>query len=286
VKIAVGTAIDSTQAGLASDHIDTAPQIEVLPLPAFNDNYLWLIHNGRDAVVVDPGDALVVERALAALNLKLAAILVTHHHADHIGGVVALKAQFDIPVYGPRAEAGKIEGLTHLLDDTDRVSIDALNLHFDVLAVPGHTLGHVAYYSARQDWLFCGDTLFAVGCGRLFEGTPAQMYASLQKLAQLPPQTHVFCAHEYTLSNLAFAHAVEPGNSAIAAEIERVKDLRAQRQPSVPSTISRERAINPFLRCDQTETARSTCEHAQKDFGDPVAVFAELRRRKDNFRTS
>lgn len=263
-----------------------AAAVEVLPLAAFKDNYLWLLHNGRDAAIVDPGDAKVVKRALAVRKLKLAAILVTHHHPDHTGGVMALKSQFDIPVYGPRAEAGQIEGLTHLLDDADRISIEVLNLQFDVLAVPGHTLGHIAYYSARQGWLFCGDTLFASGCGRLFEGTPAQMYISLQKLAQLPPQTSVFCAHEYTLSNLAFARAVEPGNEAIADEIVRVESLRARLQPSLPSTISRERAVNPFLRCDAFEAARKACEHAQKDLPDPAAVFAELRRWKDDFRVS
>jgi hydroxyacylglutathione hydrolase len=285
-KFAAGTSADDTHSGFATNEIEKASALEVLPLAAFNDNYLWLIHNGRESLIVDPGDAVVVERALAARNLKLAAILVTHHHPDHIGGVMVLKSQFDIPVYGPRAEAAKIEGLTHLLEDADCVSIEALDLQFDVLAVPGHTLGHIAYYAARQGWLFCGDTLFASGCGRLFEGTPAQMQVSLQKLAQLPPQTGVFCAHEYTLSNLAFARAVEPGNAAIAAEIERVKSLRAQLQPSVPSTIARERSLNPFLRCGEVEIAKAAGEHARKDLRDPIAVFAELRSWKDDFRAS
>ncbi|MDB5985761.1 MAG: gloB [Nevskia sp.] len=264
--------------------VDTKYALEVVPLPAFNDNYLWLLHNGRDALVVDPGDAAVVERGLNERGLRLVAILVTHHHADHVGGVLALKAKYAVPVYGPRAEAQRIAGLSQLLDEPDAIVIDALGLRLSVLAVPGHTLGHIAYYSAEHGWLFCGDTLFAGGCGRLFEGTPAQMYASLQKFALLPPQTQVFCAHEYTLSNLAFARAVEPGNVAIRDEIERVKGLRAAQQPSVPSTIQREHAVNPFLRCGETEAVQQARAHTRHSLPDEVAVFAELRRWKDGFR--
>ena len=260
--------------------------VKVEPLPAFTDNYFWLLHNGRDAAVVDPGDAAVVMAALAERNLRLAAILITHHHPDHIGGLAGLRAAFEVPVFGPRAEAHRIAGLSHLLDEPERVRLDALDLELEVLTVPGHTLGHIAYYVPRQGWLFCGDTLFAAGCGRLFEGTPAQMHASLQKLARLPPGTLVFCAHEYTLANLSFARAVEPANAAVAAEIERVRGLRAAQQPSLPSNIARERAVNPFLRCATAEATAGAVGHAGRELADPVAVFAELRSWKDGFRAN
>jgi hydroxyacylglutathione hydrolase len=258
--------------------------ITVTPQPAFNDNYLWLLHCNGQAAVVDPGDGEVVLRALRERQLRLAAILVTHHHADHVGGLPALLRAWDVPVYGPRAEAGKIPGLTHLLDDGDRVALAELDLAFDVLAVPGHTLGHIAYHEAAEKLLFCGDTLFVGGCGRLFEGTPQQMYGSLQRLSALPGDTAVYCAHEYSLSNLDFARNAEPGNSVIAAEIEHVRDLRAQ-QPSVPSTLNRELAFNPFLRCNSPMLVKSVSTHAGQPLNDAVEVFGALRRWKDNYKS-
>lgn len=260
--------------------------ITVTPLPAFSDNYLWLLHHNGHAAVVDPGDGEVVLAALRERGLRLSAILITHHHPDHIGGLPALRRVWDVPVYGPQAEAGKIAGLTDLLDDGDRVVLPGLEVLFEVLAVPGHTLGHIAYYAAREKLLFCGDTLFAGGCGRLFEGTPQQMHASLQRLSALPQDTAMYCAHEYTLSNLDFARSAEPGNSALAAEIERVQELRARRQPSVPSTLQRERAFNPFLRCDMPALANSASAYAGKPLHDAVEVFAVLRSWKDSYKST
>jgi hydroxyacylglutathione hydrolase len=259
--------------------------ITVTTLPAFSDNYLWLLERERQAAVVDPGDGKVVLEALRRRGLELAVILITHHHPDHIGGLALLKEAYPgVPVYGPRAEAEKIKGLTRLLDDGDRVELAALAASFEVLAVPGHTLGHIAYHEPAQRLLFCGDTLFAAGCGRLFEGSPQQMHASLSRLAALPGDTAVYCAHEYTLSNLAFARAAEPDSAVLAAETARVQALRAAGRPSVPSTIARERAVNPFLRCADPILAASAAAHAGRELGDPVEVFAVLRGWKDVYR--
>jgi hydroxyacylglutathione hydrolase len=263
-------------------------RMDVTPLPAFSDNYLWLLqHQGR-AAVVDPGDGEVVLGALRERRLQLHAILITHHHPDHIGGLARLLEQWSVPVYGPRAESGKIAGLSELLDDGARLRV--LDEEFEVLAVPGHTLGHIAYFSKgdanRPPRLFCGDTLFSGGCGRLFEGTPEQMYASLTRLKALPPLTEVYCAHEYTLSNLAFAQAAEPDNPALQQAIARVRALRARKLPSVPSTVGAELAFNPFLRCEEPGLAASAARQGGIDARDPVAVFAALRRWKDGFRTA
>jgi hydroxyacylglutathione hydrolase len=256
--------------------------LKVRPLRAFHDNYIWLIHGPEDArrvAVVDPGDAAPVELALDERGLELAAILITHHHGDHTGGIRALLDRFDAPVYGPAAES--IPGRTHALRDGDAVRLASLGLNFEVIEVPGHTAGHIAYYGHGA--LFCGDTLFSGGCGRLFEGTPAQMTASLDRLASLPDATRVYCAHEYTLANLRFAATVEPDNRALADYASQARAMRAEDRPTLPSTVGRERAVNPFLRCDSPAVVRAAQTHSGRPLADRVEVFATVRAWKDSF---
>ena len=258
--------------------------MNLLPLPAFTDNYIWMLHDGREAIVVDPGDAAPVVQALQRLGVQLRAILVTHHHADHVGGVDALREATGAVVYGPARE--RIPEPCVRLTQGDTLS--ALGLHFDVLDVPGHTAGHIAYYCPAMDGaplLFCGDTLFSGGCGRLFEGTPAQMLDSLDQLAALPDSTRVCCTHEYTLSNLQFARTVEPGNAKLLNYSSQCEALRANDQPTLPSYIALERDINPFLRVRHTAVAQAAHDHdAQVNQADAVAVLAALRQWKNEFR--
>lgn len=256
--------------------------LNVLAVPAFQDNYLWLIHDGTHAAVVDPGDSAPVLAALAAHRLSLVAILLTHHHADHVGGVPELLRHFPVPVFGPRNES--IAGITRHVGEGDEVILPELPLRLEVLDVPGHTLDHIAYFSPDREWLFCGDTLFAGGCGRLFEGTPAQMLDSLAKLAALPGSTQVYCAHEYTLSNLRFAQAVEPGNAELAARIPAEQSKRDQGVPTLPSTIALEKATNPFLRHTEHDILSRLADNGFIDTKEPVAAFAALRQWKNTFR--
>ncbi|PLC04343.1 hydroxyacylglutathione hydrolase [Variovorax sp. RO1] len=257
----------------------------LVPLPAFADNYLWMLHDGHHAIVVDPGDAQPVFDALAHHKLQLAAILVTHHHADHTGGVAALHAATGAKVWGPARERIP-EPYTPLVQGD---VAQALGLRFEVIDVPGHTAGHIAYFlpasAAQAPVLFCGDTLFSGGCGRLFEGTPAQMLASLDALAALPGDTRVCCAHEYTLANLKFARAVEPGNDELTHYNAHCESLRAQGQPTLPSQLAIERRINPFLRSREATVFRAVRAHAELSADAAEAeVFAALRQWKNDFR--
>ena len=255
-----------------------AAGFDVVAIPAFRDNYLWLLHRAGQAVVVDPGDAAPVEAALARSGLALAAILITHHHADHQGGVAALVAHWRPAVYGPAAES--ITALTHPLRGGELLRFDALEAEFEVLAVPGHTLGHLAYRSGHR--LFCGDTLFGAGCGRLFEGTPAQMAASLATISALPDDTEIYCAHEYTEMNLRFAQTVEPDNKAIHERVAVSRTLRAQGLPTVPSTLALEKATNPFLRCREVAVVEAAVVRGARA-DDQVGVFAAIRAWRNEF---
>lgn len=261
--------------------------MNLLPLPAFSDNYIWMMHDdARNAIVVDPGDADAVFDVLRDKGLSLKAILVTHHHGDHVGGVQDLHAGTGALVYGPAREPMP-EPITRLTQG-DVVRISEPRLEFQVIDVPGHTSGHIAFFCPDLNGkpvLFCGDTLFSGGCGRLFEGTPAQMQQSLDALAALPGDTRVCCAHEYTLSNLKFARAVEPGNAELVQYQKDCVALRDADQPTLPSTIARERAVNPFLRTREplvAEAARSFDTGVNPS--DAVSVLAALREWKNNFR--
>jgi hydroxyacylglutathione hydrolase len=258
-----------------------AEDLKITPVPAFNDNYLWLLARGQQAAVVDPGDAAPVLQALDDRKLTLAAILVTHHHADHAGGVVELKERHGSTVFGPAGE--KIAGVDHRLVTGDHV--DVLGTGFSVIDVPGHTAGHIAYYApdAEPPLLFCGDTLFACGCGRLFEGTPQQMLASLDSLAALPSATRVYCAHEYTLANIRFALAVEPGNAELQRRQTEAHELRQRGEPTLPSTMGLELATNPFLRCDEPAVRAAVARRSPGTKAARVATFAALREWKNGY---
>jgi len=253
--------------------------MQIHTVPAFQDNYLWVLSEGSRAAVVDPGDAAPIQRFLSEHGLELCAILATHHHADHIGGVPALVKHWRCPVFGPAHDG--ISGLDRTLVEADRVEVPGIGVEFSVLDVPGHTAGHIAYVG--PDVAFVGDTLFACGCGRLFEGTAAQMTQSLDKLASLPEATRAYCAHEYTLSNIRFAQAVEPGNARLAQRKERESKRRERGEPTVPTTIGEERATNPFLRCTEAEVIASAERHAGRKLATTVEVFSEIREWKNNF---
>lgn len=253
-------------------------------LPAFNDNYLWLIDDGCRAITVDPGDAEVVKNALIERGLQLDYILTTHHHGDHTGGVSELQEAFDAKVIGP--DSPNIPQVTQVVDDGEMIEL--MGITFTVIAVPGHTLDHIAYFAATpnplgQPILFCGDTLFAGGCGRVFEGSYAQMRHSLEKLKALPQDTRIHCAHEYTQANLNFAKVVEPDNLALAQRVKTVSQQRASNIPTVPSLLADELATNPFLRYDKTAVIAAASKRLNKKNVIGDEVFAAIREWKDNF---
>ncbi len=255
--------------------------LEIKPVAAFRDNYIWLLINpgSRRVAIVDPGDAGPVLAALQASRLQPCAILLTHHHPDHVGGVAGLLEQFTVPVYGPAAES--IPTVSNGLQDGDQIHIEELAADFRILSIPGHTRGHIAYHG--QGMLFCGDTLFMAGCGRLFEGTAQQMLASLDRLCELPDSTLVYCGHEYTLANLRFAATVEPENADIQARNQASMARRAHGEPTVPATLALEKLTNPFLRARVPTVQAAAAKHAGRDLREPVSVFAEIRAWKDNF---
>lgn len=258
--------------------------LKIVPIPALTgtyDNYIWMLHDNEYAIVVDPGDATPVLAYLKAHHLKLCAILITHRHNDHIAGIPKLAEVYNSRVYGPRSDM--IPGITHCVDEGNVVAIDELDLRFDVLNVPGHLPEHLAYVG--NGMLFCGDVLFGCGCGKMFIGTPEEFHRSLQRFAVLPDDTKVYCAHEYTESNIRFALLCEPGNTQLQ---QRQRDAHAQRLqdlPTLPSTIALEKATNPFMRCGEAEIIANIARHFELESppGDEVAVFAALRAWRDHF---
>lgn len=253
--------------------------LTITQLPVLSDNYIYLIHNEetKEAAVIDPAKAESVLDFLEQNKLELRYILNTHHHWDHVGGNLELQSQTDCQIIGYKNDVKRIPGINQYVDDEHHINI--LGSNAEVFFVPGHTLGHIAYYFPQENALFCGDTIFMMGCGRLFEGSPKQMHASLTKLAALPDNTQLYCAHEYTLNNAEFALTIEPDNQALQQRYKEIQKLREHNTPTVPGDLATERATNPFLRTNSPEIRRNLdMEHAND-----VEVFAEIRRRKDNF---
>lgn len=253
--------------------------LEIRQIPVLSDNFIYLVREPQTGAVavVDPAEAAPVLAEANKLGWKITHILNTHHHPDHVGGNLEIKAATGCTIVGPAHDPDRIPGMDIQVKDGDFFSLG--NAEAEVFFVPGHTRGHIAFWFKDSDALFCGDTMFSIGCGRLFEGTPAQMWTSLKRLRELPDATRIYCAHEYTESNIRFAVSIEPDNAALRTRESEVKALRAAGKPSVPSLLGEERAANPFLRADAPELAAAVGLAG----GDPVDVFAEVRRRKDVF---
>ena len=250
--------------------------MHVVAIPAFNDNYIWLVCVGNCAVAIDPGCAAPLLSYIKRYQIYLEAILITHHHHDHVGGLTELTTHLTCPVYGPPG----IVGVNRVVADGDRLNLSSLPLSFEVLSVPGHTLDHLAYYG--ESMLFCGDTLFACGCGRLFEGVAAQLLSSLERLAALDGATQVYCAHEYTLANERFALQVEADNAMLQRRYHDDQQRRQQQLPTLPSSIALERATNPFLRCHEATVAQRVQQVMATPNTLPLTIFTALRHWKDH----
>jgi hydroxyacylglutathione hydrolase len=251
--------------------------LSLIPLPAFDDNYIWVWHDGHHAVAVDPGDPAPLVDFLDTHRLDLTAVLITHHHRDHTGGNLRLRQRYDCAIHAP--DNPRIPAVTHILRGGDSVDIAAPGLHFDVLATPGHTLDHISYVGHGS--LFCGDTVFGCGCGKLFEGTPAMMAASLDAILTLPDATRVCCAHEYTLSNIDFAKTIDGGNSALLERERSDRALRAHGRPTLPSTLALEKATNPFLRFHDPDMTTFAARYLNHPYPSPAEVFGAIRAAKD-----
>ena len=252
---------------------------KIIPIKAFHDNYIWCIQNGKFAVVVDPGDAEPVLQYLSNNRLELVGIMITHHHADHVGGLGRLLEKSQVKVFGPTNQ--KIPEITDRVNEGDKVIFPEIEEAFTTLEIPGHTIDHIGFYN--ENTLFCGDTLFSCGCGRIFEGTPKQMYASIAKLANLSDQTLVFCTHEYTQANIKFALAVEPDNEDLLRRQIEVEDLRESNLPSLPTVMAEEKKMNPFLRAHKATLADAVNSHFEANITEPEKVFKALREWKDSF---
>lgn len=255
--------------------------LEIIPLPALKDNYIWLLKNkaSNHVAIVDPSEAEPVLNHIKSAGLIPIAILITHYHWDHVGGIPVITEQFDIPVYTPKTES--VAGSTHPVGEGDIVALAELGLQLTVMDVPGHTSGAVAYYDNER--VFSGDTLFTAGCGRMFEGTPPQMHASLSRFKSLPEETLLYCGHEYTVGNLKFAKSVEPENVVIQERLKATEATRNNNLPTVPATIGIEKQTNPFLRCEKAAVIKAASNYADKVLDTPADVFAAVRAWKDNF---
>ena len=255
---------------------------EIFPIRALSDNYVWILVEGEQAIIVDPGEAKPVLETFNELKLDLKGIIITHHHFDHTGGIQELKDQFNCDVFGPGG--GHIQGISNPLNDNEE--FDLLGKKFIALATPGHTLDQLAYYSEEacsEPILFCGDTLFSAGCGRIFEGTPLQMHESISRFSILPENTKVYCGHEYTQSNLAFAITVEPDNQFIKNKIKEVNNLRESDKETLPSDIGSELKINPFMRCEEKTVIDAATNYSGNQLKEPHEVLGVIRDWKDNF---
>ncbi len=250
----------------------------ITAIPALKDNYIWVMHNQQHAVIVDPGEALPVIEFLTTHRLQATAILCTHRHSDHIGGIARLREVYNVPVYGRRHPNNP--HITNNLVAHEQLMLEKFDISLDIIDVPGHLDDHIAFIG--PDFVFCGDILFGAGCGRNFEGTPEQLYLSLQRLAQLPDNTRVYCAHEYTLANIRFALTCEPNNQALQQRARQAAQLRAAGLATLPSTIALEQATNPFIRCAQPEIIQTLQQRGLQDTAE-VAVFTALRAWRNYF---